>query len=87
MGVSPRAGLFGGVALLSAAVVLLQIVLTRLFSALLGHHLAFLAVSLSLFGVGAGGALLYAIPALAKPPALLARLSVLSAWRRRRRWG
>ncbi len=30
-------------ALLSAAVVLLQIVLTRLFSAMLGHHMAFLA--------------------------------------------
>lgn len=76
MGLSPRAGLYGGVALLSAAVVLLQIVLTRLFSALLGHHLAFLSVSLSLFGVGAGGALLYAAPRLARPPGLLARLSV-----------
>ncbi|MFO0590280.1 MAG: hypothetical protein U0441_22240 [Polyangiaceae bacterium] len=78
MGLSPRAGLFGGVALLSAAVVLLQIVLTRLFSAMLGHHLAFLAVSLSLFGVGAGGALLYAVPALARPPALLRKLAILS---------
>lgn len=78
MGLSPRAGLFGGVALLSAAVVLLQIVLTRLFSALFGHHLAFLAVSLSLFGVGVGGALLHAVPALARPPGLLARLSTLA---------
>ncbi len=78
MGLSPRAGLFGGVALLSAAVVLLQIVLTRLFSALFGHHLAFLAVSLSLFGVGVGGALLYAVPALARPPGLLSRLSALA---------
>ncbi len=78
MGVSPRAGLFGGVALLSAAVVLLQIVLTRIFSAMLGHHMAFLAVSLSLFGVGAGAALLHAIPALARPPALLRRLAILS---------
>ena len=79
MGLSPRAGLFGGVALLSAAVVLLQIVLTRLFSALFGHHLAFLAVSLSMFGVGAGGALLHAAPGLARPPGLLARLSRLAA--------
>lgn len=78
MGLSPRAGLFGGVALLSAAVVLLQIVLTRLFSALFGHHLAFLSVSLSLFGVGVGGALLFAVPALARPPGLLARLSTLA---------
>lgn len=78
MGLSPRAGLFGGVALLSAAVVLLQIVLTRLFSAMLGHHMAFLAVSLSLFGVGAGAAMLHAIPAIARPPALLRRLAILS---------
>jgi spermidine synthase len=78
MRLSPRAGLFGGVALLSAAAVLLSIVLTRLFSALFGHHLAFLAVSLSLFGVGAGGALLHAVPALVRPPGILARLAVLS---------
>ncbi|MEZ4299473.1 MAG: hypothetical protein R3B70_31275 [Polyangiaceae bacterium] len=79
MGLSPRAGLFGGVALLSAAVVLLQIVLTRLFSALLGYHFGFLAISLALLGAGAGGALLYAIPSLARPPGLLSRLSIHAA--------
>ncbi len=78
MGLSPRAGLFGGIALLSAAALLLQIVLTRIFSALFGHHLAFLAVSLSLFGLGLGGALLAALPRLARPPLLLGRLSVLA---------
>ncbi|MBK8254663.1 MAG: hypothetical protein IPK82_18620 [Polyangiaceae bacterium] len=76
MALSPRAGLFGGVALLSAAVVLLQIVLTRLFSALFGHHFAFVAISLSLFGIGVGGALLYTMPMLARPPGLLSRLAI-----------
>lgn len=78
MGLSPRAGLFGGIALLSAAVALLQIVLLRLFSAMFGHHFGFAALSLSLLGAGIGAALLSAVPALARPPALLARLSVLS---------
>ena len=73
-----RRGLFGGIALLSCATLVLQIALTRLYSALFGHHLAFLAISLSLFGVGLGGVLLYVAPALARPPRLFARLAYLS---------
>jgi hypothetical protein len=73
-----RQGLFGGLAVLSCGTVVLQIALTRLYSALFGHHLAFLAISLSLFGVGLGGVLLYVFPGLCRPPALFARLSYLS---------
>lgn len=72
---SQRKGLFLGIALLSAGTVVLQIALTRLYSALYGHHLAFLAISLALFGVGLGGALLYLFPRLAAPPRLLAGLA------------
>ena len=79
MQVSQRQGLFGGVAILSFATLVLQITLTRLYSALFGNHLAFLAISLSLFGIGLGGVLLYMVPALARPPALWSRLSQLSA--------
>ncbi|RLB60697.1 MAG: hypothetical protein DRI90_13115 [Deltaproteobacteria bacterium] len=78
MRLSQRPGLFAGVALVTGATIILQIALTRLYSALLGHHLAFLAISLSLFGVGLGGVLLYVIPALARPPRLFARLALLS---------
>src|SRR5689334_13794600 len=75
---SQRQGLFGGIAALSCGTVVLQIALTRLYSALFGHHLAFLAISLSLFGVGLGGVLLYVFPRIAAPPRLLSRLSYLS---------
>src|SRR5690242_21361688 len=74
-----RHGLFAGIAVLSSGTVVLQIALTRLYSALFGHHLAFLAISLSLFGVGLGGVLLYVFPRLAAPPRLLARLSYLAS--------
>lgn len=73
-----RHGLFFGIAVLSCGTVVLQIALTRLYSALFGHHLAFLAISLSLFGVGLGGVLLYVFPRLASPSTLLARLSYLA---------
>jgi hypothetical protein len=74
-----RQSLFAGVAIVAGATIVLQIALTRVYSALLGHHLAFLAISLSLFGVGLGGVLLTVLPALARPPRLHARLAILSA--------
>ena len=42
-------------ALLSASALLFQVAQTRLFSAILGYHLTFVAVSIALLGVGAGG--------------------------------
>ena len=72
-------GLYGGVALLSCATLILQIALTRLYSALYGNHLAFLAISLSLFGIGLGGVLVYLFPSLAPRDALLRRLAHVSA--------
>src|SRR3954467_13760973 len=78
MRLTQRHGLFAGIAALSSGTVVLQIVLTRLYSALFGHPLAFLAISLSLFGVGLGGVLLYVFPGLARPPSLLARLASFS---------
>ena len=45
-------------ALLSAAVLLLQLVQTRLFSVMLWHHLTYLVVTFTLLGFAAGGAIL-----------------------------
>ncbi|HTE04703.1 MAG TPA: hypothetical protein VK824_00800 [Planctomycetota bacterium] len=62
---TPRVG-FGrgaGVALVSAAVLLLQIVQTRLFSVMLWHHLTYLVVTFTLLGFAAGGAVLACRPA------------------------
>lgn len=53
-----------GLAALSAAVLLLELTLTRVYSVTQGYHFAFLAVSLGLLGFGASGTVLYAAPAL-----------------------
>lgn len=74
-----RSGLFlTGVATTALATVLLQIVATRMFSALFGHHLAFLAISLSLFGVGLGGAVLTLAPRVAAGARREAHLAILA---------
>jgi hypothetical protein len=49
------ATLFSGVALSSFAALLLELSLTRLFSVVLFYHFAFLAISIALLGLGAGG--------------------------------
>src|SRR6266566_4451071 len=51
---SGRALLFG-VALTSFSALLLELALTRLFSVVLFYHFAFLAISIALLGLGAGG--------------------------------
>jgi predicted membrane-bound spermidine synthase len=54
-----RARVFWGVAVVSLSVLLLQLAITRLFSATMYYHYAFLAISLALFGSGASGVLVY----------------------------
>ncbi|MCH7739955.1 MAG: hypothetical protein IIC93_07395 [Chloroflexi bacterium] len=48
-----------GIGALSAAVLLLELTLTRVYSVTQGYHFAFLAVSLGLLGFGASGTVLY----------------------------
>src|ERR1700679_827990 len=74
-----RQGLLAGLALLAAGAVVLEIALTRVWSAELGRHLAVPAASFPFLGAGLGGVLLYVFPGLAPPPALLARLTHLAA--------
>src|SRR6202140_3682639 len=52
---SPERALLAGVALSSFAALLLELALTRLFSVVLFYHFAFLAISIALLGLGAGG--------------------------------
>src|SRR5207237_9600170 len=71
-----------GVALSSFAALLLELALTRLFSVVLFYHFAFLAISIALLGLGAGGVCAYLAKArLARleTRTLLARLSALNA--------
>ncbi|MGA9042492.1 MAG: hypothetical protein WB421_18315 [Terriglobales bacterium] len=51
--------LFAGIALSSFAALLLELGLTRLFSVVLFYHFAFLAISIALLGLGAGGVFAY----------------------------
>src|SRR5215469_14150860 len=51
--------LLAGLALTSFAALLLELALTRLFSVVLFYHFAFLAISIALLGLGAGGVFAY----------------------------
>lgn len=70
--VGPYVGLF----LLAAATLGLEITLTRVFALAQGYHFAFIAISVALLGLGAGGMVLSLWPALRRHPR---RVAVLSA--------
>jgi spermidine synthase len=53
--------LLAGLALTSFAALLLELALTRLFSVVLFYHFAFLAISIALLGLGAGGVFAYLV--------------------------
>src|ERR1700747_1103000 len=55
----PPATLLAGLGLTSFAALLLELSLTRLFSVVLFYHFAFLAISIALLGLGAGGVFAY----------------------------
>jgi len=55
----PDRTILGGLGLASFASLLLELALTRLFSVVLFYHFAFLAISIALLGLGAGGVFAY----------------------------
>jgi spermidine synthase len=55
----PERTLLRGLGLASFAALLLELALTRLFSVVLFYHFAFLAISIALLGLGAGGVFAY----------------------------
>ncbi len=55
----PEKTLLAGLGLTSFAALLLELSLTRLFSVVLFYHFAFLAISIALLGLGAGGVFAY----------------------------
>src|SRR5258708_36047421 len=68
--------------LTSFAALLLELALTRLFSVVLFYHFAFLAISLALLGLGAGGVFAYLLKSrLVRFPtcAMAARLCMANA--------
>jgi hypothetical protein len=78
----PDKTLLAGLALTSFATLLLELGLTRLFSVVLFYHFAFLAISIALLGLGAGGVFAYLLkPKLANIPTrtLAARLCMVNS--------
>ncbi len=78
----PETTLLAGLGLTSFASLLLELALTRLFSVVLFYHFAFLAISIALLGLGAGGVFAYLLKQrLAKFPTrtLAARLCMANA--------
>jgi hypothetical protein len=53
--------IYFGVAATSLATLLLELALTRVFSVVYFYHFAFLAISIALFGLGAGGVFSYVV--------------------------
>ncbi len=66
-----------GVAATSLATLLLELSLTRVFSVIYFYHFAFLAISIALFGLGAGGVVSYVVAGL--PGSLYAKVGRLAA--------
>src|SRR3954462_3944559 len=83
----PAVSALVGIGLVAGCALALQVLLTRLFSAVLFYHFGFLAISLALLGTGVGGLALYVRPGwfsraplsvtLSRWSALLAALLVL----------
>src|ERR1700678_591272 len=74
--------LLAGLGLSSFATLLLELALTRLFSVILFYHFAFLAISIALLGLGAGGVFAYVRkPQLSRNPTrtLGSRLCLLNS--------
>lgn len=71
----------GGVALVAGCTLALQVLLTRVLSAVLAYHFSFLAISLALLGVGGGALCVYLRPGWFGAPLepLLARLGGMLA--------
>lgn len=58
----PRLGIYLGLFLVTLATLQLEILLTRIFSATLWYHFAFMALSIAMFGMTAGAMVVYLRP-------------------------
>src|SRR5438067_41102 len=59
MSSQPASRHLAGVALISCALLMTELALTRIFSVVMYYHFAFLAISIALFGVSASGVVAY----------------------------
>ena len=81
MTLSPRirsSRIYLSVFLISASILMLELVLTRIFSVKLYYHYAFMVISLALLGSGASGVYVYLFPKLFRPARLQGQLFMFS---------
>src|SRR5262245_28222501 len=68
---APAWGLF----FTAAAILMLEVSLTRILSVIMWYHFAFFAISVALFGLAAGGLTVYLLPRVFRPARALAQSS------------
>jgi predicted membrane-bound spermidine synthase len=73
-----RTKLFVGISLTTLATLMLELTLTRLFSATMYYHFAFMAISLALFGSGASGVFIYVSRRIFSPERVARHLAMFS---------
>jgi hypothetical protein len=61
---SPNRGAYTGLFLITLATLMFEILLTRIFSATMFYHFAFMALSVAMFGMTVGALLVYLLPAV-----------------------
>ena len=79
MGSPPPSRLYAGIAASAAAVLMLEIGLTRIFSYTIWYHFAYLTISVALLGFGASGSLLAAWPRLRERPGFISTAAIAAA--------
>src|SRR5271166_3026305 len=67
-GVTSWPALYLGVAFTTLGTLILELSLTRIFSVVFFYHFAFLAISIAMFGLGAGGVFSYAVASRGSRP-------------------
>ena len=69
--------IYAGMSIMTMATLVLELSLTRIFSVVFYYHFAFLAISIALFGLGAGGVFSYLIAA--RKGSLFTKIGLLAA--------
>src|SRR5438552_11420453 len=64
---------------LSAAIIVVELTLTRVFSVTMFYHFAFLAISIAMFGLSAGSVFVYVTPRLHPPDRIGKQLQAYAA--------
>jgi hypothetical protein len=71
-----KPGTFAGVALLAMATLMYQLLLTRIFSVTMWYHFAFMAISITMFGMTVGAIAVYRLPNVFRPERVSWHLSL-----------